>query len=485
MFRKVVKLTTCILTLCMYNAQCQNIYFDRLYDFGNGTGHADASGGIINGIDSNEYYFISRTINLNTNVSNGVLCKIDEYGDTIFTVKISDENYSYIPTALIKSNDNSITIASTVTNIATNKKDYSLAKINSNHEIEFVKSYGDSINNEQALHVINAFDKGFLIVGQSVVPPNVSADMYAVKTDSAGNFEWEKYYGGNSFEAAYSAIQTPDSGYLMLGWTQSFGNGDRDFYLVKTDSYGNQQWQKTYGNNGVDVGSGIIELRDGNYLLSGGNPTSGRLIKINPDGIVIWQKSYSYINSEINFLYWVKELDDYTIAAVGGTHNQTENDAGWLVKTDSAGNQLWERKYNKTNTVDLFYDFTTANDGGFVLCGSALNTSNNSQDAWLLKVDSVGCAYENCLVGIDDVGSKRVLVDVWPNPATEILNIELQESSKSYEVEITDINGQVVYKSEIRNQKSEIDVRNLADGLYLLTLQNNEQRTTLKIIIQH
>ncbi len=359
-----------------------------------------------------------------------------------------------------------------------------MCKVNNLNEIEFNKNYGDSVNDEQVFYVINTYDKGFLIVGQSVVPASVSADMYAVKVDSAGNFEWDKYYGGSNFEGASSVIQTPDSGYLVLGFTQSFGPNTK-WYLVKTDKYGNQEWDKRYSSNDNQSGWGITKLNDGNYLMAGGGSDgNARIIKINPTGDIIWQRTYSNPNSEANYFYWARELPDKSIVAVGGTNNMTEIDAGWIVKIDSVGTKLWERKYNKTENVDLFYDFIKTDDGGFLLAGLAWNTSSSSQDAWLLRVDSLGCAYEDCTVGIDDEGIK-VLVDVYPNPAGEVLNLELQEVRKVYEVELTDINGQVVYKSEIRNHKSEIAVSGFANGIYLLTLQNEEERVTVKVVVQH
>lgn len=431
------------------------------------------------------YVFAAFSLYWNQNESDALLVKVDEQGDTVFSVRKSKENTKYFPTALVKSHDDGYVIFSSAIDNLNNNRDFSLIKINSNNEIEFTKTYGDTVNSEQAMHIINTNDKGFLIMGQSVVPPNISADMYVVKTDSAGNFEWEQYYGGNNFEAACSAIQTSDTGYLILGWTQSFGNGGLDWYLVKTDGLGNQQWQRTYGGTSDESGNGIVALSDTVYLLSGGGGNGfARLRKITKTGMEIWQKGYSYSGSEANYLYWARELPDKSIVAAGGTNNLAESDAGWLIKTDSVGTLLWQRKYNKTANVELFYDFIPTADGGFLMCGQAWNINNSSQDAWLLKVDSVGCEYENCLVGIDEI-NKKVIVDVYPNPASEILNIELQETGKIYEVELTNINGQVIYQSEIRNPKSVIDISQLTNGIYLLMLQNSEQRTTFKIVIQH
>lgn len=464
--------------------QSQFVYFDKLYDFRpNGFVSVEGGDGILNSPDGNGYFFSSYSYY--GNLSDALLIKVDENGDTVFTVRKSDSDTKYFPASLVASHDTGYVICSSVINNINNNRDYSLIKISTNNEIVFSKNYGDTINSEHAMQVIRTNDKGFLIVGQSLVPPNVSADMYVVKTDSAGNFEWDEYYGGSSFEGAYSAVQTPDSGYMVLGSTQSFGNGQEDFYLVKADKQGNPQWQKTYGSSTIDIGSGIIKLSDGNYLLSGGGGVSGRLIKITPQGVVIWQKNYIYQGgTDANFLYLAMELPDKSIVAAGGTNNTSESDAGWIMKTDSLGTLLWQRKFNKTSDVELFYDFVSTYDKGFLLCGQARNLQTNNQDAWLLKVDSIGCAYEDCLVGIDEAGSKKVLVDVYPNPVSKILSIKLQETG-NYELRIHDLQGKFIYQTMLTDKNLMIDVSNFANGIYYLSLRNHEQRSNLKLIIQH
>jgi len=471
------------------HCQSQFVYFDKLYDFGNGDPHAEAALGIVPSSDGQGYLFTSFSLYWSMNSSDALLIKIDGQGDTIFTVRQSDANRKYFVSSLVKSHDEGIVICSYVINTLDDNKNYSLIKINVNNEIEFSKTYGDSLNDEQALHVINTNDNGFLIVGQSVFPQNSDAEMYAVKTDSAGNFEWEQYYGGNNFEGAYSAIQTPDSGYLVFGFTQSFGAGQPDWYIVKSDKLGNQQWQRLYegiAGGDIDIGSGIIKLSDNNYLLSGGGGVYGRLIKINSQGVVIWQKNYTYPGGTGgNFLYWARELTDYSIIAAGGTNKPSESDAGWIIKTDSAGNLLWQRKYNKTNDVELFYDFIPTDDAGFVLCGQARNPQTNNQDAWLLKVDSLGCPYADCTVGIDEADNTKVVADIYPNPASELLNVEFQ-NVEDWLISLTDVNGKVVYTSN--NDKETIitvNVSSFSAGVYLLQLTSEKSFVNKKIIIQH
>lgn len=432
--------------------------------------------------NTDEYLFTSYSHYWNANTSDALLIKVNEIGDTLFTVRETGSNSRYYTTALINTNDDGFVICSYVINNLNNNKDYSLIKINSNNEILFSKTYGDTVNSDQATHVINTFDGGYLIVGQSTLPQNSDAEMYAVKTDSAGNFEWEQYYGGNNFEAAYSVIQTLDSGYLVLGWTQSYGNGQEDFYLVKTNKTGNQEWQKTYGNSQIDIATSITSTADGKYLISGasgGNGSSNGIVKkIDSDGIIIWNKSYTHQNNTTNDIWKTLELSDGSIISCGMT--DINDNAGWLMKTDSAGNQIWSRMYNKNSDTDLFYDFVKTDDGGFVMCGQAWNDANNSQDAWLLKVDSLGCAYEDCSVGIEEEIISGAKVNAYPNPFNNSFNIAylLEKEAKEVRIEVYDLVGRIISTHKVgRTTTGNINI-DLGEclGIYVLRIFADEKQ---------
>jgi hypothetical protein len=338
---------------------------------------------------------------------------------------------------------------------------------------------------------------GQVMVGQN---QNLQGDGYLEKIDSNGIGLWSQSYGGPEYDGFQSILQTPDSGFLLLGWTRSYGAGQRDFYLVKTDSVGNQLWQKTYGGSGDEGGSCIIALNDGNYLLTGGgwNATAtgsvGRLYKIDPSGVVIWAKTYEH--DPDNYLFKSIELQDGSIVSTGLTNNT--DDAGWLLKTDADGNELWQRKYNKNNNTDLFYSVLLANDGGFLLSGQARNAETNSQDAWLLKVDSVGCPYPDCLVGVDEAEPTKVVVDVWPNPAGEYVRLQVtgNRSQQEASVWVTDMQGHTIQPeyeiasedlamTGLNGQYLEIDVRNWSDGLYIFTINNGTERARVRVVVQH
>ena len=155
------------------------------------------------------------------------------------------------------------------------------------------------------------------------------------------------------------------------------------------------------------------------------------------------------------------------------------------MKTDSGGNVIWHREYNKNQHNDLFYSVLATDDGGFLLSGQAMNLENSSQDAWLLKVDLVGCPYLNCLVGIEENEEKTVLVNVWPNPVAEQLNIEWQKSEMAT-IQLYDLSGRIILTQAGGYQQMEqLDVSLMPNGLYILHLKQGNSHISMRISIQH
>jgi len=134
--------------------------------------------------------------------------------------------------------------------------------------LEWNRTYGGA-NDDVGNSVISTSDGGYALAGYTYSYGAGYQDFWLVKTDASGNAQWNKTYGGTYAEEARSIVQTSDGGYALVGWTDSFGAGLSDAYLVKTDALGNAQWSRTYGEANYEQGSSIVETSDGGYALAG------------------------------------------------------------------------------------------------------------------------------------------------------------------------------------------------------------------------
>lgn len=132
---------------------------------------------------------------------------------------------------------------------------------------EWIKAYGGT-NSEVARSVIQTSDGGYLLAGETASFGAGGKDFWLVKTDASGNMEWNNTYGGASNDMAFSVVEAGD-GYTLTGRTNSFGVGIADFWLVKVDSSGNHEWNKTYGGGDADAARCVINTGDGGYVLAG------------------------------------------------------------------------------------------------------------------------------------------------------------------------------------------------------------------------
>ena len=189
----------------------------------------------------------------------------------------------------------------------------------------------------------NIGNVGFILTGMRRSPNEINEDLVVIKIDTNGELIWERTYGGNGVEAGSSIKSIDDGGFIISGYTDSFGSGNKDVYVIKVNSEGDQEWYQTFGGSGTDYGNSIHQTLDQGYLVSGYTDSFGQyggydlwLIKLNQNGELDWQKFYGGSNNDIG-LFGSQTVDSGFI--IGGYSNSNENNIPdiLLVKTDNVG----------------------------------------------------------------------------------------------------------------------------------------------------
>ncbi|MFC1952949.1 PKD domain-containing protein [Chloroflexota bacterium] len=211
-----------------------------------------------------------------------------------------------------------------------------------------------------------------------------------VKTDSASILEWEKTFGGTGYEDAYYVQQTTDGGYFIAGWTNSFGAGSYDAYLVKTDNLGNVEWEKTFGSASYEWAYSAQQTSDGGYIVGGMiesyDPMGDYyLFKVDAYGSLEWEKSIGSSYCERGES--VCQTADGGYVIVGGAYDAINDgfDEVYCVKTDEFGNIEWEKTITGTRHKYARYVQQT-NDGGYVITGQTDSFGAGYSDIYLVKL---------------------------------------------------------------------------------------------------
>jgi hypothetical protein len=261
-------------------------------------------------------------------------------------------------------------------------------------ELEWEKRYGGSYN-DFIRFVQQTSDNGYIMVGDTYSPSNGGSDVYLVKTDSAGNVVWQKNFGGIGHDCGYCVRQTSDGGYILIGDTESCGNGGYDMYLIKVSASGNKQWENTFGGTGNDFGSSVWVNNDGTFILAGETNSFGTggsdiyLVKVDATGTEIWGVYMDW--AEHDWLASVRTTNDGGIVVAGGTMSFGAGSSDALLcKIDASGDtMLWGMVYGGTQ-YDTACDLELTSDGGFAVAGHTASFGAGSDDAYLIKADASG-----------------------------------------------------------------------------------------------
>jgi len=193
--------------------------------------------------------------------------KLDAKGNLQWTKTIGGENED-LGHSLIQTADGGYAIAGSTTSFGAGEDDVYVVKLDANGNLQWTKTIGGP-DSEAGTSLIQTSDGGYAIAGSTFSFRGGWGDVYVVKLDANGNLQWTKTIGGPDPEAGTSLIQTSDGGYAIAGYTISFGVGEPGVYVVKLDANGNLQWTKTIGGPDPEAGTSLIQTSDGGYAIAG------------------------------------------------------------------------------------------------------------------------------------------------------------------------------------------------------------------------
>jgi len=263
------------------------------------------------------------------------------------------------------------------TDVGVYNYDVWLIKTNSQGNEEWNQTFGGNSENG-GFSIQLTTDGGYIITGGN------NNDVWLIKTDSQGNEEWNKTYSG---KYGFSIKQTTDGGYIITGVDYSYETYSYDILLIKTDSQGNEEWTRTFGESYHDRGYSVQQTADGGYIVAGATNEDSDyglfgdaiLIKTDSQGNEEWNKTYSG-----NKAYSVQQTNESGYIFTGYKEiDGSECGKAWLVKTDSNGNEEWNQTFDDSGCSEgRSVQLTT--DGGYIITG------RDGGYVWLIKTDSEG-----------------------------------------------------------------------------------------------
>lgn len=395
--------------------------------------------------------------------------------------------------------------------------DYWILKLNITGDIIWQKTYGGA-QPEFYPFAVETTDGGYFVGGYSdsdvsgdkTDPTNGQRDFWALKLDSLGDIVWQKSLGGSLLELPSSAFQTSDGGYVMAGYSSSGISGDKseasrgitDNWIVKLDTDGNVEWDRTFGGNDSDVLRDMIQTADGGFLAGGysksnisGDKTKNSqgdydywVLKLDSSGNLVWQNTIG--GSGTDYPRNVNQLADGTYVIAGWSNSNTSGDKTdtsnggydyWLVRLDASGDIISQNSIGGAADESGTYIKQTS-EGDFVMfCSSDSNTSGDKgensrglDDYWVFKTTPA-------ILGVvkNDFGQ---LISHYPNPTNGKFTINLGEITSECNVTISNMRGQIVSSSNFRNtQKLDVEINGEA-GIYLAILKTGDgKQATFKI----
>jgi len=373
--------------------------------------------------------------------------------------------------------------------------DLYLIKTDDNGDTLWTKVYG-GLWGDVGRSIMEDIDGNYLATGYTMSFDPGNADVWVLKFNEFGDTLWTRRVGGNQVEYGVSIKQSKNEGYIITGYTQSFGS-NHDVYLIRLDSSGDTIWTNHYGEQGSDFGEGVLELDDDGFIIAGYTTSYGiggydcYLVRVDLNGDTLWTRHYG---GEFDDKAYAIELFEDGFVLAGYTQNagSTENDA-LIIKTDFNGDTVWTKTIGGLYN-DWGFGMDKTNDNGLILTGEFDKYGDGKHDVWLVRIDNLATGLESESFPIHYILSQNYpnpfnpsttirftipelrftilkVYDVLGNEVATLVNEE--KPAGEYEVEFSAIGGSA----------SGGNAYNLTSGIYFYQLRAGEFIQTKKMLL--
>jgi len=325
------------------------------------------------------------------------LLKISQDGTLDWNQTYGGENYEF-PTSLIETSDNKYLVSGGTQSYGAGSNDIWLLKINQDGTLDWNHTFGGE-SSESSTSLIETSDNEYLVSGYTQSYGAGSDDIWLLKINQDGTLDWNHTFGGESSESSTSLIETSDNEYLVSGFTYSYGAGSVDIWLLKINEDGTLDWNVTFGGESYESSTSLIETSDNKYLVSGFTYSYGAgsgdiwLLKINQDGTLDWNETFGG-GASSEFPTSLIETSDNEYLMIGSAGD--DSDQMFVVKTDLLGNLDWNNYYGVSYENGGGYDNITnvieTADNGFLYGGYTGTYGEYDYDLqlFIIKTDSSG-----------------------------------------------------------------------------------------------
>jgi hypothetical protein len=446
----------------------------------------DGAGSIIQTTDGG-YVVAGSTASFGAGLDDAYIVKLDASGTLQWSKTIGGTSWDGAG-SIIQTTDGGYAVAGNTYSFGAGVCDFYIVKLDGNGTIQWSKTVGGT-GWDFVSSITQTTDGGYAVAGKTNSFGAGNYDFYIMKLDTSGNLQWSRTVGGTYDDGVESIIQTTDGGYAAAGDTRSFGAGGGDMYIVKLDGSGTFQWSKTIGGTSWDGAGSIIQTIDGGYAVAGNTYSFGAgnfdiyIVKLDGSGTLQWSRTVGGTNNDE--AHSIIQTADAGYVVVGQTQSFGAGGSDmYIVKLDMSGNTCG----NSTTPPSISGSGGISGTGGTTTSPPSTVNTPTSLTATGGTVTTI-CSFVGIQPISNEIPDSYKLYQNYPNPFNPVTKITYQlPVSSSVTLTVFDINGRELIIMKNENQQAGyhefvFDASSLASGVYLYQLTAGKFTEVKKMVL--